>query len=78
LLENIHRRVIAEARSRRLNYRQMALEFNQRNIRRRGGQTWTATALRQRWANLNGLQRRKAKTNLTAVQSQCHRGTEPT
>ncbi len=78
LLENIHRRVIAEARSRRLNYRQMAVEFNQRNIRRRGGQTWTATALRQRWANLNGLQRRKAKTNLTAVQSQCHRGTEPT
>jgi Recombinase len=36
-LENIHYRVITEARARGLDYREIATEFNKRQIRRRGG-----------------------------------------
>jgi hypothetical protein len=38
-LANIHRRAITEARERGLSCQQMALEFNNKNIRRRGGRS---------------------------------------
>jgi hypothetical protein len=60
-LEEIHREAITEARARRLNYRQMAEEFNQRGIRRRDGQPWTARDIRKRWADLNRLERKRAE-----------------
>jgi hypothetical protein len=36
-LGNIHRKAIADARARGLSYREMAIEFNERKIRRKGG-----------------------------------------
>ena len=45
-LEELHRQAIAEARSRGLNYRDMAVEFNAKGIRRRDGQPWTARDIR--------------------------------
>ncbi len=42
LLEDIHRNAIADARARGLNYKEMAIEFNENKIRRRDGQPWTA------------------------------------
>ncbi len=41
-LEDEHRKAIAEARARGLDYQQMAIEFNERKIRRRDGQPWRA------------------------------------
>jgi len=55
LLEDLHREVISEARARGLNYRQMAEEFNERGIRRRDGQPWTARDIKRRWGGLNEL-----------------------
>ena len=71
LLENIHRDAITEARGRGLNYRQMAIEFNERKIRRRDGQRWTARDIKNRWAALNQLRnnRQKAEKPLTALES---------
>jgi DNA invertase Pin-like site-specific DNA recombinase len=64
-LENIHRRAITEAHARGLDYSQMAAEFNQKNIRRRGGLPWTAKSIAVRWSDLERIQRgREAeKTN---------------
>jgi len=64
LLEDAHREAIAEARTRGLNYRQMAEEFNQRGIRRRDGQPWTARDIRRRWGGLNQLKRKHAQKGL--------------
>jgi len=61
LLEDLHREVISEARARGLNYRQMAEEFNQRGIRRRDGQPWTARDIKRRWGGLNEIQRKRAQ-----------------
>src|SRR5262249_36214182 len=41
-LEEEHRKAITEARARGLDYEQMAIEFNERKIRRRDGQPWRA------------------------------------
>ena len=51
-LEDIHRRAITEAHARGLSYRQMADEFNTKNIRRRGGLRWTAKSVAVRWSDL--------------------------
>jgi DNA invertase Pin-like site-specific DNA recombinase len=61
LLEQIHREAITEARARGLNYREMAKEFNERGIRRRDGQPWTARDVKKRWADLNRLERKWAE-----------------
>jgi DNA invertase Pin-like site-specific DNA recombinase len=60
-LEETHRRAISEARGRGLNYREMAVEFNERGIRRRDGQAWTARDIKKRWADLNRLERKRAE-----------------
>jgi DNA invertase Pin-like site-specific DNA recombinase len=67
-LEDLHRGAITEARARGLNYPQMAAEFNQRGIRRRDGQLWTARDIKERWADLNQLQRNRAKKNLSMTE----------
>ena len=66
-LEELHRQAIAEARSCGLNYRDMAVEFNAKGIRRRDGQSWTARDIKKRWADLNKLQRKRTniKTAIT-------------
>ena len=63
-LEEIHREAIAEARARGLSYRQMADEFNQRGVRRRDGQSWTARDIKKRWGDLNRLERQRAQKGL--------------
>ena len=55
LLEEIHRKAIADARARGLSYKEMAIELNDKKIRRRDGQPWTARDIKNRWANLNIL-----------------------
>jgi DNA-binding transcriptional MerR regulator len=60
-LDNIHYSVITEARARGLGYREMAMEFNKRQIRRRRGRHWTATYAQRRWYYLNRMQRRRKK-----------------
>jgi hypothetical protein len=64
-LENIHRRAITEARARGLDYSQMAAEFNQKNIRRRGGLPWTAKSVAVRWSDLKRIQREREQKRLT-------------
>ena len=61
LLEEIHREAIMDARVRGLNYKEMAIEFNEKKIRRRDGQPWTARDIKKRWADLNKLKRTRAQ-----------------
>ena len=57
-LENIHRNAIVDALGRGLDFGEMAIEFNQKNFRRRrDSQPWTACSVRKRWNNLKQLQR---------------------
>ena len=63
-LENIHRRAIAEARARGLSYEQMAIEFNKKNIRRRGGLRWTAKSVATRWSDLKRIEHDREETEL--------------
>lgn len=60
-LEDEHRKAIAEARARGLNARQIAVELNERKIRRRDGQSWRPRDVTRRWAQLNWLQRKWAQ-----------------
>jgi len=60
-LEEEHRKAITEARARGLDYQQMAIEFNERKIRRRDGQPWRAKDIKKRWADLNRLRRKRAQ-----------------
>ncbi len=52
-LEEIHREAILDAKSRGLNYVEMANEFNERKIRRQNGRPWHKEAVRRRWRALN-------------------------
>jgi len=52
-LEQLHREAITEARARGLTHRRMAEEFNERGIRRRDGQGWTARSVKNRWGVLS-------------------------
>ena len=57
LLENIHRNAMVEALGRGLEFEEIAIEFNEKNLRRRrGSQPWTARSVRQRWNELKRLQ----------------------
>ena len=67
-LEEIHREAIAEARNRGLNYRQMAEEFNQRGVRRRDEQPWTARDIKKRWADLNRLERKRTEKGSNTIE----------
>src|SRR5215813_1271980 len=60
-LEELHRKAISEARARGLNYRQMAIEFNSKQLRRRDGQQWRAIDIKSRWGDLNQLNRNRAQ-----------------
>jgi hypothetical protein len=60
-LEDEHRKAIAEARARGLNSREIAIELNERKIRRRDGQPWRPQDVVKRWADLNRLQRKRAQ-----------------
>ena len=75
LLEQLHREAITEARARGLNYREMAKEFNERGIRRRDGQPWTARDIKKRWADLNRLERKWAEkgSQTTELSISAHR-----
>ena len=68
-LEEIHRNAIADARARGLNYKEMAIEFNEKKIRRRDGQPWTPRDIKNRWANLNILSRQRFKKGTKTVLS---------
>ena len=69
LIEDIHRNAITEARARGLNYKEMAIEFNEKKIRRRDGQPWTAADIKNRWANLNSLKRKRLQKGTTTMLS---------
>jgi hypothetical protein len=56
-LENIHRKAIGDGHARGLTYEQMADEFNEKNLRRRGELRWTAKSVAVRWSDLNRRQR---------------------
>lgn len=60
-LEDEHRKAIAEARARGLDYQEMAVEFNERKLRRRDGQPWRAQDIKKRWGDLNQLERKRAQ-----------------
>jgi DNA invertase Pin-like site-specific DNA recombinase len=70
-LEHEHRKAIAEARARGLNSRQIAIEFNEKKIRRRDGQPWGPKDITRRWYQLNRLQRERAqKESMRAEKSE--------
>src|SRR5215813_3306541 len=60
-LEEIHRDAITEGRKRGLNYKKMAIEFNDKQLRRRDGQPWRAIDIKSRWGHLNQLNRRRTR-----------------
>ena len=64
-LESIHRRAITEAQARGLDDQQMADEFNQKNIRRRGGLRWTAKSVAVRWSDLKRMEKKTAQDEST-------------
>ena len=57
-LGDIHRNAIKDARARGLNYREMAREFNEKGIPRRGDarRRWTARMVGQTYRRLNLVQ----------------------
>jgi hypothetical protein len=63
-LEKIHRKAIAEARARGLNHQQIADEFNEKQIRRRGGLGWTAKSVATRWSDLKRIEHDREETEL--------------
>jgi DNA invertase Pin-like site-specific DNA recombinase len=65
--ENTHRRAIEDARVRGLNYDQMAVEFNEKQIRRKKGcrQPWTAKFIEKRWEALQQLHGKREQKELT-------------
>ena len=62
-LEDLHRRAITEARARGLDYKQMAVEFNARKLRRGNNyrQPWTASYISCRWRALKRLQLKRSR-----------------
>jgi DNA invertase Pin-like site-specific DNA recombinase len=67
-LEDEHRKAITEAKERGLKYVAMAVEFNQRGVRRRDGQPWTARDVKARWGALNQLKRKRAQEESMRVE----------
>jgi len=56
-LQELHRRLLAQAKSRGLSNAQTADEFNGLGIARVGGKPWTANTVRQRRVHLNRASR---------------------
>jgi len=64
----LHRRVFTEAQGRGLSYREMALEFNERNISRRGNQPWTTRNVAERASKLHLVKRDRVQKELTSTE----------
>ena len=64
--ESIHIRAIEDASARGLNYEQMAIEFNEKKIRRKKGcrKAWTAHFIEKRWNTLQQRQRKREQNEL--------------
>ena len=64
--ESIHSRAIEDANARGLNYKQMAIEFNEKKIRRKKGcrKAWTAHFIEKRWNTLQQRQRKREQNEL--------------
>jgi DNA invertase Pin-like site-specific DNA recombinase len=60
-LEELHRRAILDALARGLDYQEMAVEFNERKLRRGNNyrQPWTAKYLSLRWCRLRQRQQKR-------------------
>ena len=60
-LEELHRRAILDALARGLDYKEMAVEFNERKLRRGNNyrQPWTAKYLGLRWGRLRRRQQKR-------------------
>jgi len=72
-LEDLHHRAITEARARGLSYKEMAVEFNERKLRRANNyrQPWTASYINVRWGRVNRRRRnREQKGSASAALSQ--------
>jgi hypothetical protein len=67
-LEKIHYRVMAEARVRGLGYGEIAAEFNERQIRRRGGPYWTAKYAQRRCYYLNRMLHKREQKEVTDIE----------
>jgi hypothetical protein len=67
-LNDLHRRLIADGRSRGLSHREIAVELNERKIRRRGDRPWTERSITDRWHNLNQGQRKQTETQSTDIE----------
>jgi hypothetical protein len=65
-LEEIHRHAISEGRAQGLSYEEMARELNTKNIRRRGGLSWTANSVAFRWRDLKRMQCQRATKDCCA------------
>jgi DNA invertase Pin-like site-specific DNA recombinase len=56
-IEELHYRLIAQALGRGLSYRQIANDFNRKQIQLLGVlRTWTASSVKRRWAKLNNIE----------------------
>jgi hypothetical protein len=68
-LEDLHRRAITEARARGLDYRQIAVDFNERKLRRGNNyrQPWTASYISCRWRALKRLQQKRKQKKIPAI-----------
>ena len=66
-LDNIYYRLMADAHRRRLSYEEMAIEFNNNRIRRKGYQTWTVRNVRTRWAALNRAEDKRKQQEFSAA-----------
>src|SRR6185369_17456855 len=64
LLEDLHRRLIAEALARGLDYSEIARQFNRRKIRQRGRPPWTSRNVARRWNELNRPKRNRKHQHL--------------
>ena len=61
LLEDIHHNAIADARARGLNYKEMAIEFNEKRFAAETANRGPRAISRNRWANLNILKRNRLR-----------------
>ncbi len=68
--ESLHRRMITDAQARGLRYQEMAVEFNKKDIRRRGGEPWKALNIMKTWSKLKRLERgRNRKGSMSRKES---------
>jgi hypothetical protein len=70
-IEELHYRLIAQALGRGLSYRQIAKDFNRKQIQLLGVlRTWTASSVKRRWTKLNNIgEIRRRKISAAAEES---------